>query len=133
MIFTPEESREIAESMLGWEYEENVEYMEEGVDLELGWRTPTGGFYLEELGLPDFSQPEWTGAIQDALLDFGWKHNTLIEIRMSNNQGKRIQYVTATRFVKGVLSNKTQGFNGPYPKQLFDCWKYIKEASGVQP
>ena len=79
MIFTPEESREIAEGMFGWKFFPAKralvvgEYGEESQETPAYWKSARRSF----LGLPDFSQPEWTGPMLEKVLAHGDEYNTI--------------------------------------------------------
>lgn len=129
MIFTPEESREIAEGMFGWKFFPAKralvvgEYGEESQETPAYWKSARRSF----LGLPDFSQPEWTGPMLDGSKKVCSK-DAWLDISVRN-------------FRVGAYRER------PYPdcqlfgseclnRNLFDAWKWLrerKEASNVRP
>ena len=119
MIFTPEESREIAVEMLKWD---RIPGYAHDVWHEC-WFDSAGRFV--SVSLPDFSQPEWTGAMLEAV------HKVCNKRRWAN-VGIRKLTIDAYRPRKGsrcgIFNNENLNRN------LYDAWRWLtnKEASDVQ-
>ena len=123
MIFTPEESREIAEGMFGWKFFPAKralvvgEYGEESQETPAYWKSARRSF----LGLPDFSQPEWTGPMLEKVLALLFPYT---RIRFSKDGYASV----------GMGASVEQEFiHDSINRNLYDAWKYLKEASNVRP
>lgn len=125
MIFTPEESREIAEGMFGWKFFPAKralvvgEYGEESQETPAYWKSERRSF----LSLPDFSRPEWTGPMLNAVRKFTecTGYSITLNIRTA---WLDIRYGIETRNCTADNRN------------LFAAWKWLreqKEATNVRP
>ena len=127
MIFTPEESREIAEGMFGWKFFPAKralvvgEYGEESQETPAYWKSARRSF----LGLPDFSQPEWTGPMIEGI------HRVCSEKRWANVAIRRL---TIGAYRPGRSQRCNMFLNNNLNRNLYDAWKWLrgkKEASDV--
>lgn len=119
MIFTPEESREIAVEMLGWAC------ISSGT---LRWLEPPDQehvYVVDGSDLPDFSLPEWTGPMIEGI------HRVCNEKRWANIDIRRL---TVDAYRPGRSQRCNMFLNNNLNRNLYDAWKWLrgkKEAPHV--
>ena len=108
MIFTPEESKQIAEML--------------GLDVSRFFVSADERYKGEDYyAFPDFSLPEWTGPMLEKVLALLFPYT---RIRFSEDGYASV----------GMGASVEQEFiHDSINRNLYDAWKYLKEASNVRP
>jgi hypothetical protein len=120
MIFTPEESREIAEGMLGWEYV--YDPCAPAARYAHFYRHDGTISYREGL---DFSLPEWTGSMLGAIRG-RWLPNAQYCMSIDVRYG----------WVDVIFGRLGESFrDSNRNRNIYDAWKWLRgkeEATDVQ-
>lgn len=130
MIFTPEEARDIAESMFKWKFEDRYEnpanHPNGDVYFGEGWWNGNKEEWIPNDGL-DFSQPEWTGAMLEAI------HKISNEDHYANVRIRNVGTSVETYDFSGNRDSADYT-NGNLNRNLYDAWRWLKnkEASDVK-